>query len=103
MYKLSLIDKYYSLQICSLLVYKHFLKRKEVNLQDITLSLAIRDWSIQEGGLFKRAVSSRAYGIPKKFCQKTLTHYIGYHMSQNGGLLISWPDFCIKVLCSFFD
>ena len=53
MHKTSLIDKSYSLQIYLLFINKQKeTKRKEVNLQDITLSLVVTDWSIQEGGLF---------------------------------------------------
>ena len=51
--KIFLFNKSYSLQINSLLIYKHILERKEVlYLQAIILTLAVMDRSIQDGGLF---------------------------------------------------
>ena len=70
-------------------IYKLFLKGKEVDLQAITLSLAVRDRSIQEGGLFKRAVLSRAYGNQSFSCSDSLITII--YLTKDDLLHQSFP------------
>ena len=80
MNKTSLFSNSFSLQIYSLLIYGRniSLKKKKVYLQAITLSLAIRDRSIQEGGLFHKFIFEQSdlgpissYGFFIKLGQNT--------------------------------